>query len=401
MQLRPFGTRRGTRVRSLSAFAMLALIGGMVGACASAASPVPASTTSPAATPTPAATTPAPTPSPTPDVAGAFVKQMIGTHAAMMVLTGTMSVSGIQGTLTGTYSFSGADAASTMTTSFGANEQVQDRVQLGTSAWTRSSPGPWLKEAKAPDPSKNLNAAFAKVLDVTDKGLETRNGTSLHHLVPKVATIPPEALNFDATVKNPTITMEFYADDSGKPEAMLLRGKWTQAVGGKDLPVTMDLEYRFTQWGGTVTVTEPTDVWTVYASKLGYSMAHPRDWTVALKSGQDAYALSGDDYVFVAPQAIPTALSTKGFHDGLLKTYRTQFGGNPDQDTTIQLGGQAGNRLVYHFKNASGQDVALFDYVTARRGTGWEVFLVTAAGDGEAADAALFESFVATFKFTK
>ena len=125
-------------------------------------------------------------------------------------------------------------------------------------------------------------------------------------------------------------------------------------------------------------------------------MAHPADWTVEASATEDAYAIDGQPYVYVAAQAVDAGSTLESFADSLKAFYKDDFGA-PTSDVAASLGGQPADRLVFQFVNDQGQDVTLVDDVTVRGRTGWEVFLVTAGG---ASDIAVFDQFVATFAFT-
>ncbi len=229
----------------------------------------------------------------------------------------------------------------------------------------------------------------------------TKNGRPLHHLQPKGGgAIPSDVLGLDQAARNPAFTMDFYAEDDGTPAIMEISGTWTTTFAGQDAPANMDLLFDLSKWGTNVVVTPPTDVWETNTSKAnGYSMAYPRDWTVtALKSG-DEYLFGGQAYVYVYRDAIPKSTSLDRFRDAVASAISKQVKTSPDGRSSAMLGGQPAWRLTYHFRNASKQDLALVEYVTVHGGAGYEVFMTTRAGDGEASDITTFETFVSTFAF--
>jgi hypothetical protein len=125
-------------------------------------------------------------------------------------------------------------------------------------------------------------------------------------------------------------------------------------------------------------------------------MAHPAEWTVESAKTQDAYLLDGQPYVYVAPEPKAGSMTTAQFATALKKTYKAQFGA-PTSEADTRLGGQPAKRMIFEFKNESGQDVTLVDDVTVRDGTGWEVFVATTGGRE---DIPIFDQFVSTFRFT-
>ena len=173
--------------------------------------------------------------------------------------------------------------------------------------------------------------------------------------------------------------------------------RWTQTDGDVSLPIDLDLEFAFSGVGTSHAVSPPEDVWIVNASKtFKYSMAHPTDWTIESSKTEDAYAIDGQPYVYVAPQQLAKGATLDAFVADLQAFYKDDFG-VPTSQTATSLGGQPAARLVYQFTNDQGQDVTFVDDISVRGRTGWEVFLVTAGG---ASDIPVFDQFVATFQYT-
>lgn len=139
------------------------------------------------------------------------------------------------------------------------------------------------------------------------------------------------------------------------------------------------------------------DAWVMHTSKtFPYRMAHPPGWTVEPSNTEDAYAIDGQPYVYVAAQAVDAGTTLDAFSNSLQSFYKDDFG-KPVSEVDVTLGGQPARRLVYEFVNGQGQDVTFVDDVTVRGERGWEVFLVTAGG---VSDIPVFDQFVATFAFT-
>jgi hypothetical protein len=383
---------RGTVTRLVGGLVIL-----LVAACGGGASPSPTVAPTPVVTPTPA-------PTATPDVLGAFLAQMVLPAASgEATMSGLLVVGGIEAPISGQMRFRGTDSQMTMSIAIGGAEQVTEQTTQGTQAWHRTSPGPWLVQTETPDPSKSLAGTLRALSDLEDLGTVRRDGRDLHHLRPKAgSTIAPEVFGLtDPSIKDPVLGLEFFAAQDGTPAIMLMTGTWTQTVNGLDLATSMEIEFAFSTWGGPVTIAAPDDVWNVHTSAaLGYSMAYPPEWTVETGADEDTFLVDGDPYIYVSPQKVPKGMTTDQFRDELIKTYVTDLGGPPDANEAAVLGGQPAHRLTYHVAHADG-DTAVFDYATVHDGRGWEVLLVTAAGAGEAEDLAFFETFIATFAFTK
>jgi len=357
----------------------------------------------PSATPTPAATpTAAPTPSPTPvDVSAAFVKQIVAPDfSATAVVTGQLMVGPVEGQITGDAVFSGPNSSVSLSITAGTFKQTTDSISVGTSSWSRKSPGPWLEDPTKPSGSTDtsIGDVLKSIISVEDLGIETRAARQLHHLRSSSGNaIPPAVFGVDtATAREAKFTLDFYATDDGTPAVMAIAGTWTQLSGGAEVPTRMTFDIAFDDIGEPQTITPPDDVWVRYTSKnLDYTMAHPADWTVESTKEKDSYLLNGQGYVYVA--VTPFKGSTAKFVTALEASYKTPFGGDPKSETPTNLGGVAAVRLIYEYTNEQAQGVTIADDIVSRDGSGWEVFLATGGGSE---DIKVFDQFVATFAFT-
>jgi hypothetical protein len=391
-------TVHGRRMKDVPAILGAFLVAGVAACTGGASQPPqsPAGSASASAPPVGSAS-----PSQGVDVAAAFIERMALMRSGTLDVGGTFTFGPLGGDVSGEMAFSGSNSRSSMTISLAGNDQVQESVRIGDESWTRTQPGPWLVD-ETPPTSDTLGEFLKTLLAVEDLGIETRGGRDLHHLgVPSGSEISPAAIGIDTELmKDPRVALDFYAGPDGTPVIMVFEVGWSQDAGGQDLPAEMTLDFAFAGLDDSLTIEPPDDVWQTYASDAaGYSMAHPGDWTVESKGGEDAYLIDGQPYVYVYSQTLPRGMGTTGFHEELVRGYRRDFGTPADADEEVQLGGQPARRLVYHFTNDNGVDVALVDYLLVNGRTGYEVILATAAGPGEEDDIALFETFVATFKF--
>lgn len=356
----------------------------------------------PAPTPVPTvAPSAAPTPSPSPaDVTADFIKIIAAPDfSARADISGTVSFGAAAGDLTGDAIFAGPSSSLSMTIAVGGATQQTQSVSIGSKNWNRDSPGPWLAAPDADPSHGSLSGTLEAIASVEDMGVVAKNGRQLHHLQPKGGgTISPGTIGFDVEgATDVAFAMDFFATDDGTPTIMGINGSWTQTESGVVVPIELDFEFALSEVGTPHTVSPPTDVWNVNTSKtFAYTMAHPADWTVESSKTEDAYAIGGQPYVYVAPQKLAKGLSLDDFVASLQDFYKDDFG-QPTSQVSRTLGGQPGYRLIYDFTNDQGQDVTFVDDVTVRGRTGWEIFLVTAGG---AEDIPIFDQFVATFAFT-
>ena len=383
--------------------ATLLVISLALAACSgSTTSPAPSVAPTAAPTATPAAT-PTPTPAPTPaDVSAAFVRRIASPDfKAAAVISGKITVGAVSGEIAGTGAFSGPDSKTDLTITAGTFKEETLSTHVGTSSWSKRSPGPWLEDpAKAAGSTDtSIGEILKSILSLTDLGVETHAGKELHHLRSTNGNaIPPAVFGVDASVaRDAAFTLDFYATDDGTPAVMAVAGTWTQSNNGEPVATSMSFDIVLEGIGSPQTIEPPTDVWVRYNSKAyGYTMAHPADWTVKPAKDKDSYLLNGHPYVYVGRTAYKG--TTAEFAAALKKSYRKDLGGDPTSEAATRLGGEAAVRLTYATKNASRQDVTVADDVVTHGGTGWEVFLATVSGPG---DIDLFDQFSATFEFTK
>ncbi len=400
------GSGRRRAAALIAVAALVAACGGSATAAPASPSAAPSSSAAPSIGASPVAASPSPVPSPSPspvDAGPAFLRVIADpTLAGTLTLSGTMSVAGVSLNVDGTSTFHGLDESSTLRLLQGTTvQQVNDDVTLGTKRWKRASPGPWLVDTTPP--TTGMFQWLRSLTSVTDTGPELRKGTTVHHLVPPGDDrFPIEAFGALPSATNATADAQIYARADGTPAAIDVKASWTQPVNGTPSPVAIDFAVDFATVGGTVSAIEPpTPVWDVFTSaRFGYSMAHPADWVVTTAKTGDKFGPTGQDVMFVSPQAATTKQDLAAFRDTLIAGYQTSLGAKPEQDVTATVGGEPSQILLYHFKNKSGTALYLVDAVMIHAGRGWEVFLVDAAGS-EAQDNTAFNAFVATFAFTK
>ena len=382
------GSRRHVAIPILPLIVVL-----IVAACGGATASV-----APSATPAPAPTT-APTPSPTPvDVSAAFVKIATSPDfSAIGKIVGKLTIGTVDGEISGDGAFDGADSKGTTTLVAGTFRQVTHSVTVGNQSWAQTEPGPWLLDTRA-SAKQGLDDYLRSVTAVVDVGVVTYAGRQLHHLQPKAGNeVSPDQLGFDVgTATDAAFTADLYATDDGTPAILAVTGSWTQASGATSVKTTVTFDLVFSDAGKPQTIEPPEDVWVRYTSKtLGYSMAHPADWTVKPSKDEDAYLLEGQPYVHVVVE--PFKGSTAQYGTAVKAAYKRDVSAAPTE-TATRLGGQPAIRLVYQYTNSNAQDVTIAHDVTSRNGTGWSVFMVTPGG---LEDIDVFVEFVAAFEFTR
>lgn len=357
-------------------------------------------TTAPSATPN------GPTPTPV-DVEKAFIDAVTDTgFSASGTITGTATVGRAPATIAGTFMGDANDFEQILSVTSAGVAGSSDRIVKSDGGWERFGDGPWLALPPPAEPPVEGNSLFAWLRTLTDldtAGVDTRGGTAVVRLttLADALPVPPEAIGFDtADVTTPEITVSLFASSAtGAPVAVDVEASWTQVVLGAPTATTYTFSYGFSDASSPVTIDRPTDVWTLNVNDtLGYQIAMPAGWSVAADGDRDVYSLAGVPTVFVRANANAKGLTLDEFRAAITATYHAEFG-QPQSVTASTLDGVKANHLKYGVSAGGGTPHALLDRI-AMHGPGWEVSMITPAG-ATAADEALFDTFCASFAFTK
>lgn len=384
---------RTTHARAHGRSGVLAVVAALVAACGGGA-PTVAPTTAP--TPTSAAPTATPF-----DVGAAFLAIVSDPDfTAKFELEGSIEM-GVTVAISGTIEGDGADSRQTSTITFGSVTTSTESVKVGQQSWSRTLPGPWLAKPTSSSSGNTLAKWLGGLASLTDLGIVTKDGTALHHLRPVAGSkVPPDALGLDPQqFSNPDITMEMYARDDGTPALFEMSGSWVQVVNGQQLTVELAVDMKVSNVGDPVTITAPTDVWTAYASDLGYTAAHPAGFTVERGDQGDTYRKDGTDWFYVFTYADGKGMTAAGFRDAILAGYAKDPGPPRETPVAMTVGGEPAYKAAFAFKANDGGDIVLVDVLTVHADLGWEISLVTTPSL-EAAESKVFETFLASFKFS-
>ena len=374
------------------ALALVGVFSIAVAGCGSAATPTPA--------PTPAPTiTPAPTATPV-GVAEEFLARLQGARSGSLALSGQATIGDVAAALGGSIEIAGSDSATTMTLDVEGTKQTTETIRVGTQRWSRDNGGPWVLDPDPADRSKSLSGYLATLTSLEDKGVEAKGGRQLHHLVPPAtAALSPEALGLDPSIKDASVTADFWARDDGTPAIWTVGATWSQGTGSTAVPAELLVDIDLAGLGVGATVAAPVDAWTGFRStRFGYSMARDPGWTVTEAQGADQYLLDGTPYVYVVAQDA-AGYTLDRFHDELVAYYAANdVVAKPDADVDYAVDGTAARSLTYHFTNDAGDALLLIDVLTVHGGKGWEIYLVKGGG-GEDQARALLDTMVSTFSF--
>jgi hypothetical protein len=354
----------------------------------------------------PSQTPDGPTPTPV-DVEKAFLDAVTDNgFSASGTITGSAAIGTVPATIDGTFMGDANAFEQILTVTAAGVARASDRIVKTGGGWERFGDGPWLALPAPAEPPIEATSLFAWLRTLTDlekAGLDTRGETAVARLttLADAPPVPPEAIGFDtADVTTPEITVSLFASSAtGAPVAIDVDASWTQVVLGAPTAATYMFSYAFSDASSPVTIDTPTDVWTLNVNDtLGYQIAMPEGWTGAASGDRDVYSLDGVPTVFVRANANARGLTLDEFRAAITATYQHEFGA-PQSVTASTLDGVKANHLKYGVSASGGTPHALIDRI-AMHGSGWEVSMVTPAGV-TSADEDLFETFCASFAFTK
>ena len=367
----------------------------VLGGCSSqTATPTPTASIAPLATATPA-------PSPTPvDVGSLFLPQITAMTRGTLELSGALTVGPQSGAVSGTIAFIGSDEDQITTIAIGSTTSKTETIHVAGHGYTKQGDGPWFEDATPPVAGKDLTTVLKGLTTLSDQGTETRHGVLVHRLeLPAGTVIDPAAFGLtDPGQKSPTVSVVFFADETGKPISMLVNETWSQVSGTTTIPVTVALEMRF--GASTPSIQAPASVWARFSStRFHYAMAHPADWDVSTADKTvDRFASPGEAFVLIDRIKVPSGSILNDAAKGEIASARRD-GFTLVTNQAITLDGQPGRILTFRGK-ISGSAYVMDVAVTLRAGYGYEFFWFSPKGH-EADDLALFRQMLATFAFTK
>lgn len=338
---------------------LLVLAAALVAACTG--SPVTTATlpATPTGTPAPAVVTPSPSPSPTPpaDVAKSFTVKMVdpGFEGAGPI-SGTTSFGNLEGTVSGAIVVKGGDSSFQLAIEIpGLMSASAYQIKVDGKEYESQDGGPWF-ELEGTTDDGGLNAAMSvAALTVTDEGIVTKAGRSLHHLVPANGG---SVTATDMGMTSPSMadakgTLEFYAHDDGSLAVMSMSLSWTLTSGTTQVPATMAIDFIFDEGDGAVIVA-PDQIWTRYTStRFAYSIGYPADWELveaASDSGWDLFSYSPAQYTAVTRDVLPESASGNlaAVVEAFVANQKKASKVSPETSTaTSALGGNAW-RLTHH-----------------------------------------------------
>ncbi|HLX35574.1 MAG TPA: hypothetical protein VKR30_10090 [Candidatus Limnocylindrales bacterium] len=346
-----------------------------------------------------AAPTETASPSPT-DVSQAFTAQIVAATKGSMKLTGQLQLGEQIGDVSGSLTYVGGDSDQLTTITLAGVTSSTHSIHVGGFGYTQIGDGPWFQDAVAPKVGQDMFSVLKGLSSLVDKGVEQHDGVAAHRIeLAPGAALPAAAFGLtDPKIVNPTITLVFYADDTGKPLAMVVTATWSQTVAGQAVPVTMTLDFTFTQIGGTLTVAIPDHVWQTYTSKrFHYKLSYPDDWDLYLKDKHFDY-FDSPSITYVAVERFKSSGIALNIWAQVAIAYdKSHYHGTGISNVAFKLAGVSG-RLITAYLTVSGKKVVTYEVIAIKGGYLYDVVWESPKGN-EATDLGTFKEMLATFAY--
>lgn len=372
-----------TRTRVVPAFIALTALLSACSAPAGAGPSADTATPGEVAGPSAVAPTASPTPTPVPDVAKLFAAKIVTAGPiGGGPISGLMTIGALEAPIAGTMALDGQDSSLELVIAMPGGPTLRNaQITKSGRTYVSANGGPWFDttgDETSSDPNAFAQALGAAAVTAEDRGVVTKLGQQLHHLVPSSTTaITGAHLGMtDAAMKDAVGTLDFYARDDGSLAVLSFGLDWTIDAQGTPVEASMDIDFEFGT-GPATTVAAPDDLWVRFVSdRLGYSIGHPDDWTVIegeTAEAADVVGVAEDQYSVIMKERRPKADSgdLDAYASAFLDAQEAAYGIKPETDDTVTILGEPARRLTYH---------ELVDPTDANGGTVFTVYTLLIRG---------------------
>lgn len=279
------------------------------------------STSSAGAPPNPSAGPPSATaqaPSASPDASDVDVVAktlaLIGNRSftARSSVTGTLTVGSASRPIQGTYDLNAVGFSRALTI---GRDPEQRFVLVRLQARASTGNQPWF-EVAVPNPRIDLAATLAAVGTLTEVGIESKGGRSMHHLTAPDARLAPGAIGVESPTTAVTAgTVELWVADDGTPGWIRTTSKWTHGVGKASVDASMTLDFALSDVGSSIVISVPEPAWFVEISKrYRYSIGRPYNWSYKAGTGPYRDTISTITSVSTGATTLYVYSSSSGGH---------------------------------------------------------------------------------------
>jgi hypothetical protein len=259
--------------------------------------------------------------------------------------------------------------------------------------------GVWTNAGASDD--TELVAVLRAIPTMTDLGVEEKDGAQLHHLQTTSVAAVPKELAPAKDVTELATTLDAWVTEAGVPVTMTMASTWKQTVDKKTVAGSRTANFAWSEVGGDVTVTVPTETWKFYTSKrYQYRMGYPETWEVKPGSGRFADGFyGGEEYVY-ASRARQTRATLSFLTRGILDSLKSITGYKSLKVTAnrkARLDGVPARRI--EFRGTSSGERVYGQAVYAIKGAFWYFVGFDAYVKHDKETRALFTKFLRTYDF--
>jgi hypothetical protein len=171
--------------------------------------------------------------------------------------TFTLSGTAFDDSQTGTMSYKAGDTTDSRTETINGAVSTYDYVFLGSTQYESRDGAAWTKSARPASDVASTKLLFTPALTFVDKGVETKNGTSLHRLeIADQDAFSAAMLKTSDGASAAQLKYTVWVADDGTPADFKLEGWMQTPVSGVSTKVTTVEEFSVTATSG-VTITAP------------------------------------------------------------------------------------------------------------------------------------------------
>jgi hypothetical protein len=345
---------------------------------------------------------PGPTPEPTPvDVAALTVATLANPAlTATVALAGSTKLGSTMTTATtGTIDIDGRTSHLVRTDKVGKTTTTTETITGNGTRYLKVK-GVWTKAGPSND--TELIAVLRAIPTLTDLGVEDKDGAQLHHLqATPVPAVPQEMALETKGITKVATTFDAWVTDAGIPVTMTFASTWKRAVGTKTVDGSRTTTLAFSNVGGGVRVTVPTDIWTFFTStRYRYRIGYPEAWQAKAGAGRFADSFYGGAQYVYASRARQTNANLAFITKGILKSLKSITGYTNLKilsNSKAKLDGVTARRIEFRGTSSSGRVYGQAIY--AIKGAAWYFLGFDAYTKQDDASRAMFTTFIRTFDF--
>ena len=280
-------------------------------------------------------------PSPSLSVGEAFLaKARDPTFSARYTVQGDATVNGVHLHASGQGEQSGENSHEQDTVSAQGTTFKQTEVVVDGNDYLQQSGGPWVQQ-----PGANTDP-FQRLTSVDDLGAANQNGQTVEHLrLPSDFQLLLSDVGLaDQGVTNFSGSADFYAMSDGTPVSLVVTLTYDQNATHVSGTTTIT----YADMGTPVTITAPSQFWTLYRSDAGgYSIAHPSDWRETVYKKEPVLVdPSGFKRIWESSLPVPSNATLKQLVGYVAKWEKVAA--VPDSAKSMTIDGAPAEVLTYH-----------------------------------------------------